>query len=163
MKNWLQYLLIFFALGLCVLLAVQWHGEDRLRRQLDRSTKTGHAVGQTIDSLTNDVTQLKTEIARLDGLGKKLATNATMQGHESAQWAELAVVIKEDLEEADALIRAQKETIRRLQEEREGLVKRYNDLAEDYNDLVDLWNAQREALTNAIQSLEERITGSEAH
>jgi len=148
MKNPLQNLLIIFAVCLCVLLAVHWHREDVLRRQLQGSG----AAGLSIHVLTNDVARLKAEINRLERLRQKLSTSASAQSEESTQWAELAVAVKGHLDEADAVIQSQKDSIKLLEDERAELTLRYAQLALEYNNLVELWNAQRAALTNVIRS-----------
>jgi chromosome segregation ATPase len=147
MKNWLLNLLILFSLGLCVLLAVQWHREDVLRRQLQRSDKTANSVSETIGSLQSDVARLEAQTARAEGLRLQMTTNAAAR--------ELEVqTLKAALAKANTNIELQNEALQKLAEERSEVAERYNQLAEDYNDLVNRWNAQQAVLTNAVRVLQ---------
>jgi predicted nuclease with TOPRIM domain len=147
MKNWLLNLLILFSLGLCVLLAVQWHREDVLRRQLQRSDKTANSVSETIGSLQSDVARLEAQTARAEGLRLQMTTNAAAR--------ELEVqALKAALAKANTNIELQNEALQKLAEERSEVAERYNQLAEDYNDLVNRWNAQQAVLTNAVRVLQ---------
>jgi predicted nuclease with TOPRIM domain len=147
MKNWLLNLLILFSLGLCVLLAVQWHREDVLRRQLQRSDKTANSVSETIGSLQSDVARLEAQTARAEGLRLQMTTNAAAR--------ELEVqALKAALAKANTNIELQNEALKKLAEERSEVAERYNQLAEDYNDLVNRWNAQQAVLTNAVRVLQ---------
>jgi predicted nuclease with TOPRIM domain len=147
MKNWLLNLLILFSLGLCVLLAVQWHREDVLRRQLQRSDKTANSVSETIGSLQSDVARLEAQTARAEGLRLQMSTNAAAR--------ELEVqALKAALAKANTNIELQNEALKKLAEERSEVAERYNQLAEDYNDLVNRWNAQQAVLTNAVRVLQ---------
>jgi predicted nuclease with TOPRIM domain len=147
MKNWLLNLLILFSLGLCVLLAVQWHREDVLRRQLQRSDKTANSVSETIGSLQSDVARLEAQTARAEGLRLQMSTNAAAR--------ELEVqALKAALAKANTNIELQNEALQKLAEERSEVAERYNQLAEDYNDLVNRWNAQQAVLTNAVRVLQ---------
>jgi predicted nucleic acid-binding Zn-ribbon protein len=147
MKNWLLNLLILFSLGLCVLLAVQWHREDVLRRQLQRSDKTANSVSETIGSLQSDIARLEAQTARAEGLRLQMSTNAAAR--------ELEVqALKAALAKANTNIELQNEALKKLAEERSEVAERYNQLAEDYNDLVNRWNAQQAVLTNAVRVLQ---------
>jgi predicted nuclease with TOPRIM domain len=147
MKNWLLNLLILFSLGLCVLLAVQWHREDVLRRQLQRSDKTANSVSETIGSLQSDVARLEAQTARAEGLRLQMTTNAAAR--------ELEVqALKAALAKANTNIELQNEALQKLAQERSEVAERYNQLAEDYNDLVNRWNAQQAVLTNAVRVLQ---------
>jgi len=158
MKNVLQNLLIVFSLGLCLLLAFQWHREGVLRRELQQSDKTAQGVGETLESLRSDVSRLEAEIARVDTLRKQLSSNATAgeaevvrlteELHEADQLAAQVESLKTALEKANATIKSQDEALQRLGEERNELAERYNELAEEYNDLVNRWNTQQAGLTN---------------
>lgn len=160
MKNLLQNLLILFALGLCVLLAIQWHREGVLRDQLQRSNSTAHTVSETIQSLQNDVHRLEAEIGRVEGLRKQLAAAATVREQEVArltaelkQHEALAAELdsfKTALAKANEGIRVQNEAMQRLTEERNDIAERFNQLASDYNALVSRWNEQQATLTNAV-------------
>jgi peptidoglycan hydrolase CwlO-like protein len=147
MKNWLQNLLILFSFGLCVLLAVQWHREDVLRRQLQRSDNTSRTVSETISSLQSDVARLEAEAARVEGLRQQLSTNATV-------WEQEVVALQAALTKANENIRVQNDALKTLAGERGEIVQRYNLLAEEYNNLLNRWTAQQAALTNAVRALQ---------
>jgi septal ring factor EnvC (AmiA/AmiB activator) len=153
MKNLLQNLLIFFALGLCVLLAVQWHRESVLRQQLQRSDKTTRSVSETIDSLQSDVSRLEAEITRIDGLRQQLTTNVIAREAEAARLKAEVESLGAALTKANQNITVQNDALKKLASERDGAVQRYNQLAVDYNALVERWNAQQQALTNAVRAL----------
>jgi chromosome segregation ATPase len=162
MKNLLQNLLILFALGLCVLLAFQWHREGVLREQLQRSDSTTRTVSETIEALQSDVGRLEAEIARVEGLRKQLSASATAREQELARLTlelqksdQLAAELesfKAALARANENIKVQNESLEDLANERNELAERYNQLAEDYNALVNRWNEQQAALTNSAPS-----------
>jgi predicted nuclease with TOPRIM domain len=130
-----------------VLLAVQWHREDVLRRQLQRSDKTANSVSETIGSLQSDVARLEAQTARAEGLRLQMSTNAAAR--------ELEVqALKAALAKANTNIELQNEALKKLAEERSEVAERYNQLADDYNDLVNRWNAQQAVLTNAVRVLQ---------
>jgi chromosome segregation ATPase len=153
MKNLLQNLLIFFALGLCVLLAVQWHRESVLRQQLQRSDNTTRSVSETIGSLQSDVSRLEAEIMRIEGLRQELATNAVAREAEVAKLKGEVTSLRDALTKANQNITTQNDALKKLAHERDDAVQRYNQLAVDYNTLVERWNAQQQALTNAVRTL----------
>jgi chromosome segregation ATPase len=163
MKNLLQNLLILFALALCVLLAIQWHREGVLRRQLESSDKTSRSVSGTVESLQSDVRRMQQEITRVEGLRRQMATNEAAREEEITQMtlelqqhaqvvAELESV-KAALTKANDNIKLQNETLQKLGDERNEVVERYNQLAEEYNTLVNRWNAQQAPLTNSTRSV----------
>jgi chromosome segregation ATPase len=162
MKNLLQNLLILFALGLCVLLALQWHREGVLREQLEKSDDTTQTVSRTIESLRSDVSRLEAEIARVEGLRKQLSAAAaerelelsrlTLELQASDQLAAELKSFKAALDKANQNIKAQNEALQELADERNELAGRYNQLAEDYNALVNRWNEQQAARTNAVSA-----------
>ena len=153
MKHLLQNLLIFFALGLCVLLAVQWHRESVLREQLQRSDTTTRSVSETIGSLQSDVSRLEAEITRIESLRQQLATNAIAREVELARLKADAESLRAALTKANQNITVQNDALKQLGSERDDAVQRYNQLAVDYNTLVERWNAQQRALTNAVRAL----------
>jgi len=153
MKNLLQNLLIFFALGLCVLLAVQWHRESVLRQQLQRSDKATRSVSETIDSLQGDVSRLEAEITRIDGLRQQIMTDIVAREAEAARLKAEVKSLGVALTKANLNITVQNGALKSLASERDDAVQRYNQLAVDYNALVERWNAQQQALTNATPAL----------
>ena len=68
MKNFLQNLLIVFALGLCGLMAYQWVRETGLRKQIQELTDKLHDRDEAIQALQGTVKRTEAEIQRLDAL-----------------------------------------------------------------------------------------------
>src|SRR5206468_3349044 len=67
-KNFLQNLLIFFALSLCALIAFQWVRETHLRATVQSLTDSVHDKTEAILNLQATVRRDEDEIKRLDGL-----------------------------------------------------------------------------------------------
>src|SRR6266566_2384469 len=72
MKNFLQNLLIFFALCLCGLIAFQWVRETDLRRRVQALTDNVHDKLEAIQKLQSTIHSDQVEIQRLDGLRSQL-------------------------------------------------------------------------------------------
>src|SRR5213079_3181479 len=72
MKNFLQNLLIFFALCLCGLMIFQWVRETDLRKKVQELTDTVHDKSERIQSLEATVKRYEGEIQRLDTLKNEL-------------------------------------------------------------------------------------------
>ena len=72
MKNFLQNLLIFFALCLCGLIAFQWIRETELRKNVQALTNTIHDKSEAIQNLQVQLRRDEDEIKRLDGLKNEL-------------------------------------------------------------------------------------------
>jgi chromosome segregation ATPase len=160
MKTFLQNLLLVFAVGLCVLVFVQWQRELRLRADLK-------VVGSKVDALQADLTRAAGEVTRLDELKRRYegvaVTNATsgLQWELNAQAAAREVerlnrqlaVLQAALDQANTNLALQNLELRELVEDRNTLVSRFNELAEDYNELAARWNEQQGRLaTNAPPS-----------
>jgi len=160
MKNLLQNVLILFSLGLCILLAFQWHREGVLRQQLQRSDDTTRTVSETIESLQSDVSRLERETERVEELRKiQNAAAVAMEEEivrlsnelkESPKLASELESFKAALAKANENIKTQNKALEDLAQERNDLAERYNQLAEDYNELVRRWNVQQAVLTNSV-------------
>jgi chromosome segregation ATPase len=158
MKNLLQNLLILFSLGLCVLLGFQLHREGVLRDEFRAAEARANSANETIDKLRNDVLRLEGELARLDGLRKRLALSGAVSDEELARLAtelqqhdQLATELeslKAALAKANENINTQNESLKELAEERNEIAERYNQLAEGYNVLAARWNEQQATATN---------------
>src|SRR5690349_11774371 len=72
MKSFLQNLLIFFALSLCALIAVQWVRENKSQRKMQQLTDTIHDKSEQIQGLEQNVKRDEAEIKRLDALKNQL-------------------------------------------------------------------------------------------
>lgn len=170
MKNFLQNLLIFFAICLCAVMVIQWVVETDLRKQVQKLTDTVHDKAEAVQSLTLNVKRDEDEIKRLDGLNKDL--NLTVKSNkqemvamakeidtttkEANRQKQQAEVYKEALDKANENVKTQNENITRqneelkkLADERNDIVKKFNKTAQDLNDLVGKWNAQQEELARA--------------
>lgn len=170
MKNFLQNLLIFFALALCALVAFQWVRETDLRKRIQSLTDTIHDKAEAVQALQGTVKRDEAEIQRLDALKNQLndtvksnialiavmvrdldkATNEIDRAHAQMQ------AYKEGLEKANENLVRQNESIKRqneemakLAEDRNEMVKKFNKMAADYNDLANKWNKQQEDLAKA--------------
>ncbi len=167
MKNFLQNLLIFFALALCGLVAFQWVRETDLRKRVQTLTNVLHDKSEAILNLESTVRQNKDEIQRLDGQRKQL--NQTVKSND-VQIAHLSldlekatndyqkierqmVVYKdayqrtsENLTNANQTIIEQNERMKKLAADGNDVVKKFNKLNADYSSLVDKWNKQQEDL-----------------
>src|SRR6266568_6967674 len=95
MKNFLQNLLIFFALCLCALIAFQWVRETELRRNIQKLTDTVHDKAEAIQSLQGTVKRDEADIQALESLRSQLT--ATVKSNQ----VDIARLTK-DLEKADA-------------------------------------------------------------
>src|SRR6476660_5965817 len=73
MKHFLQNLLIFLALCLCALIAVQWVRETDLRKSVQELKNVVHDKSEAIATLEVNVRRDKDEIQRLDNLRKQLS------------------------------------------------------------------------------------------
>src|ERR1041385_3884689 len=73
MKNFLQNLLIFFALCLCALIAFQWVRETDLRKKVQELTNVIHDKSEAILNLEANVRSQRDEIQRLDTQRKQLS------------------------------------------------------------------------------------------
>jgi len=171
-KNFLQNLLIFFAVCLCALVAFQWVRETHLRANVQTLTDTVHDKTETILNLQATVRRDEDEIKRLDGLKNQLTQTVKSNEVQIANLtrdlnkanAELErdqrqiEVYKDAIEKANDNIVRQNETIKdqneqmkKLGEERNEAVVKLNKVVGDFNELAKKWNTMQEALakTNA--------------
>ena len=78
MNKLLPNLLIFFAIALCALCAVQWVREARLRKKIDGLDQMVYERDQTIQGLQGSLKRAEAEIVRLDTRNNELkATEKT--------------------------------------------------------------------------------------
>lgn len=161
MNNFLQNLLIFFALCLCGLIAFQWDRETRLQQQVQSLTDKIQDKLENIQNLQGTLKRTEDEVTRLDGLKNELIETVKSNRLDIAQLkkdldrstAEIEKdqrqidVYKTGLDQANANIRKQNEDIKtqneemkKLAAERNDSVVKFNKLVEDYNDLAKKWN-----------------------
>ena len=167
MKNFLQNLLIGFALALCVLVAFQWHREAKLQQRVQTLTDDVQKQREAALALEAAVKRGETEILRLDALKNqfndlaktnkaelaKLKADMRKNEVEFDQMTKQIEVYKSALETANASIKQQNESVvkqnedtKKLTAEHNEVVLKFNKLAEEYNDLVKKWNEQQEQL-----------------
>ena len=167
MKNFLQNLLLGFALALCLLVAFQWHREAKLRQREQTLTDDLQKQRATVQSLEGSVKRAEAEILRLDALKNQLndavKTNKAeiarlkldlqKSDAESDRMTKQAEVYKTALDTANESIKKQNDSIttqneemKKLAADRNEVVLKFNKMAEDYNDLVKKWNEQQEQL-----------------
>jgi chromosome segregation ATPase len=167
MKNFLQNLLIGFALALCVLVAFQWHREAKLRQELQTLTDDIQKQREAVLALDGAVKRGEAEILRLDGLKNqlndvvktnkaeitKLKADLQKSDVEFTRMTKQIDDYKTVMEKANANIKQQNDSIttqneemKKLATERNEVVVKFNKMAEEYNDLVKKWNEQQEQL-----------------
>jgi septal ring factor EnvC (AmiA/AmiB activator) len=154
MQKFLSNLLIFCALGLCALCAVQWVRESRLRSETADLKRT---VFQKLEAIQNLEAQLKrseAEVTRLDSLRVELTgviktnreeiQNLTKYSEKlekdvEANKAQIAVY-KDAMDKANANIKRQNEDIRKQNEDMKQLAADRNEAVQKYNKVVDQYN-----------------------
>lgn len=147
MKSALQYLLLALALGLCVLVIVQW------QRELQRQTEL-RDLKSRVGALRGELAQAEAEVARLDELKRRHETIAATNAATRQEWALQArntanelerltrqlAQVQSALDQANTNLAKQNVEMRGLAEERNAVVERFNRLATDYNELAARWN-----------------------
>ena len=167
MKNLLHNLLIFFALCLCGLIAFQWVRETDLRKKLQELTNVVHDKTEAILNLEANVRRDRDEIQRLDGQRKQLeqtvksndvriaylSTELEKATNDLRKTEKQMLVYKdayqrtsENLTNANQAIVEQNERMKKLAEEGNDVIKKFNKLNADYTALVNKWNQQQEEL-----------------
>jgi chromosome segregation ATPase len=166
MKNFLQNLLIFFAAGLCVLVAVQWHRETQGRVALDQLERAAQRDRETLQNLRADLGRAEAEATRLTRLNETNAgavaelprlraeleqrTEDLQQASTQLQDYEAALAkANASIKQQNESVAAQNEEMKKLTAERNDAVLRLNEVARQYNDLAARWNAlQAQQSTN---------------
>ncbi|PWU18814.1 MAG: hypothetical protein C5B50_08070 [Verrucomicrobia bacterium] len=167
MRNFLQNLLIFFALCLCGLCWFQWMRETGLRKDIQHLTDTVQDESQAITNLQGQVRSDEAEIQRLDTLKNEL--NATVKSNrteisqltrdltklraENDRNLQQIALDKETISNANDNVKLANENIEKQKEilqtvitNRDEILLKYNKLASNYTKLADQWNAQQEEL-----------------
>ncbi len=168
MKNFLQNLLIFFALCLCALISFQWVRDTKQVAELQLKQNRIDDLSQANTNLTADLRRARDDIARLSGLRDELSamlkSNNVQIASLSKQVETNTIEIERDqkqievyrdaLEKANANIVKQNESIetqnaqlRRLAEERNLFIEGYNHVAARFNELGQDWNSMAAALS----------------
>src|ERR1051326_6332843 len=135
MKNFLQNLLMFFALALCGLIAFQWVRETDLRRRVQGLTDIFHEKSENIQKLEATVKRYEGEIQRLDALNKDL--NATVKSNR----LEISALTK-DLEKITA-----------ENERNHTQMERYKDRSEERKAVAEKQGAERSEENEKLRNL----------
>jgi chromosome segregation ATPase len=167
MKNVLLNLLIFFALGLCGMIAFQWTRETDLRKDVQKLTDIIHDKSEAIQNLTGQIKRDEAEIQRLDSANKLL--NQTVRSNdvqilslqhdlakvtsEAEKNEKQAEAYKDAFQKANDNVLRQNEEIKRANEDikkvvedRSAVVLQLKEMAAKYKDLAEQWNKQQEEL-----------------
>jgi chromosome segregation ATPase len=161
MKTFLQNLLIFFALSLCALIAVQWVRENKSQRTIQNLTDTIHDKSELIQNLQLSVKRDEAEIQRLDGLKNQLTETVKSNNVEIAQLgrdlkktqleneknAKELEVYKDALKVANENVIKEGEDIKTLNTDlknllgqHNGLVTNLNVMTKSINDMATKWS-----------------------
>jgi chromosome segregation ATPase len=167
MKNFLQNLLIFFAVALCSLIAFQWVRETDLRKEIQKLNDTVHDKSQAIIDLESRLRHDEEEIQRLDGLKNELTATVKSNNLEIAGlgkdldkanienqrkdkqievYKEALQTANDNIKKQNEEMKAQNDEVKKLAEERNEMAKKFNKIAADYNDLAGKWNKQQEEI-----------------
>jgi chromosome segregation ATPase len=183
MKNFLQNLLIVFALALCAIIALQWTRETSLRKAVQELTDVRQNKEEAILNLQATQKRLENEIQRLDGIRKdqleRIKTNEFQISGLTKDLDKATNLIASNLKQIEAYkdavdranesIKVQNETIKqqnaemqKLAEDRNEMVKKFNKMAADYNELAQKWNKQQDELAQAATNALARATNAPA-
>lgn len=167
MKNFLQNLLIFFALALCALIAFQWVRETDLRKEIQKLNDTVHDKSQAIIDLEARLHHDEDEIRRLDDLKNELTATVKSNNLEIARlgkdldkatidnqrkdkqievYKAALDVANDNIKKQNEEMKAQNEEMKKLAEERNDIVKKFNKMNADYSELAGKWNKQQEEI-----------------
>ncbi len=168
MKNFLQNLLIFFALCLCGLIAFQWVRETDLNARLQKEADVIHDLNQANTNMSADLRRARGDIAQLsalrDELSGMLKSNEVQIATLSEQVRTNTLEIQRDQQQIDVYkdalqkandnvikqneaIQTQNEQMRKLAEERNAIVEGFNAVGGKFNELGQEWNRMQEALS----------------
>ncbi len=181
MKNLLQNLLVVLSLCLCAMCAWQWYVQAQLHVQGDALQQTVLKQAEEIQSNTNRIKSMDSEISglstRVEELIKRLdATIISNKSLESEVWTlhgtagvlsneidqykEIVDKMNAKLESAAEGIKKQNEAIKTIAAERDTAINKANDtmkdrnaIVEKYNALVEKWNKLQ---TNAPATAEKK-------
>jgi chromosome segregation ATPase len=176
MKAFLQNLLIFFSLCLCILIAFQWIRESKTHEALQKDEDIIHDKSERIQNLEQTVKRDEAEIQRLDALQKQLSEIVKSNNVEIAQLSRDLKKVEAENEKNAKQVEAYKEALktaneRVLQEgediktlnadlknvmlERNDLVKNLNTLSESINHMATDWS-QRGDQMQQMKPAEQR-------
>src|SRR2546422_5787190 len=131
MNKLLPNLLIFFALALCALCAVQWVREARLRKKIDGLNQMVYERDQTIQGLQGSLKRAEAEIVRLD------TRNNELKATEKTNTLEIAS-LKRSLRKAEnenETLTSQIEEYKKAVEQQNEAIKKQNEEVKEQNAL----------------------------
>lgn len=154
MKNFLQSLLIVFALALCALCAWQWNNQVDLHKSLTSLTQSNYDLTVSIRGYTNSIGVLDRQVAQMDARLTELrdtiksnnASSFTLQEENarlktfSEQYSNAVVALQNQIKQANDSIRRQNESVKGLVAERDEYVKRLNESIKERNEIVGKYN-----------------------
>jgi chromosome segregation ATPase len=170
MKNFLQNLLIVFALSLCAMMVFQWTRETDLNKSLQKRADELHDKGEAIQNLEGAAKRDQAEIQRLDALKNQLLGTVKTNQEDIARLTKdlekvtfdnernlkQLDVYKDAIQKAnDSLlkqnetIKTQNEELKTLAEDRNKAVTNANETVKKFNDLAEKWNKLQEDLARA--------------
>lgn len=173
MKNFHVNLLIFLALGLCVLCAFQWYAQTAQREAIGTLNQLVDKKNSQIQDDTNSIAVLNSQVEQLDAslteVKAESASNAQVVATQKAELTRLQFTLagltntvaqyqaavntlEAKLKGAYADLEKQNGVITNLVAQRDQFVQKYNDEVKDRNDVVTKYNqlaAQAEKLEKA--------------
>ncbi len=168
MKNFLQNLLIFFALCLCGLIAFQWARETEQNARMQTQQRTIDDLKQANTNLTADVRHLRSDIEQLThvrdelsgilksnevqiaGLMHQAETNTQQIEWDQKQIESYKSALKtanDNIVKQNEEIKMENDQLKKLAEERNAIVEGFNQVAVRFNELGQEWNLMQTALS----------------
>jgi chromosome segregation ATPase len=161
MKNFLQNLLVVLSFGLCALCAWQWYAQTLLHRQGEVLQDRLFKQASQLQSYTNSISNMDSEIAglstRVNELKHTAMTNeqaarlqrteitrltALNEGltNEIGQYKDIVDKLEAKLKENAEGIEKQNDAFKKLLAERDQAIQKYNDSVKERNALVEKYN-----------------------
>lgn len=171
-------ILIVLSLGLCGLAAYQWTRETTFRKGIESLRQTNVVLMTLQNEAENKATRYQTELADVEKrradivaenrtnrlkLGKLELENSKFEANLKYS-SNLVVVFSNAVQNANASIRTQNETIsnlnsdfKKLAEDRKELVNKYNTLAQDQTKTVEEYNKLAKQFEDFQKQVEEQL------
>lgn len=161
MKNSQQNLLIVLALGLCGLCAWQWYVQTVQRNHLDELNRIANEKTAHIQEYTNSIQTMQYQIGQMDAhiselkdtvksnleviVGQRqelnrLETDNLALTNNIAEYKQAVDTLNGRLKEAYDGVKKQNDAIQQLVTQRDGFVKKYNDMVTERNNVVSNYN-----------------------
>ncbi len=161
MKNFQQNLLILLALALCALCAFQWYSQSLQRVQFNQLNDLANQQRAAIQDDTNQINDLQHQVSQMDAsissLRETIKTNEdamfsqrreinrlsaenTALTNQIVEYQQTMDKLQAKLKEAYDGISKQNDAIKELTNQRDDIVKKYNDEVTDRNSIVAKYN-----------------------